>query len=191
MYIYNKLKKILLAFWLALFVFSLCLILDFLNLKLTVHQRILLGIIIPILLITIKNMTMKREFLLIIFALIGCTRLYSAEATATKASTVTAEVIFGKTIDGISLVGPYVGLTVQALSIGMEIQKHSFPTEEERAHAKAVAERYSFLVAEKEFTSCMMYHRNCACEAIARLLIVLEGKEIVDKMTITYNQFRK
>ncbi len=138
--------------------------------------------------------------ILISFAL-GSPFSYAAESTVTKTATISLETIAGKTVEGLSLAGPYVSVASQALSIAMEIKTHTFPSEEEKSHANAVAERYSSIVTEKEFENCLRHNRStsergssgrpAACEDIARMLIMLGGKDEVNRMTTIYNQFRK
>ena len=128
------------------------------------------------------------------------TNSYAVEETVTKTAIISLETVAGKTVEGLSVAGPYVGVAVQAYSIGQEIRRHNFPTEEERAYALEVGEKYAFMTAENEFQSCLVKNRSSAqrgpsgrpivCEEIARMFIMLGGKNEVNRMTGVYNQIR-
>lgn len=143
----------------------------------------------------------KHIVLIIIVSFIGSLTLHAMEETATKTASITLEAVIGETVKGLSVAGPYVSVAYQSLVISKEIKAHVFPNDEEAKHAHAVATKYSFLVTERELEKCLLQHRNSsergrsgrplACEDIARMLILLDGKEQVNKMTTIYNQFRK
>ena len=149
-----------------------------------------------------QNIKKIASFSILFFFVLECPYSYAAESIAIKATTSSIETVAGeKTLEKLSVAGPYVSVVVQVYYIGQEIRKHNFPTEEERAHAFEVSEKYAFISAENEFQRCLMENRSTfergfsgcptACEDIARMFIMLGGKDEVNRMTTIYNQFRK
>jgi len=142
-----------------------------------------------------KNTKKVLFYSFIIFSALNCHFCYASEAPAG-----TISMIAGKTIDGLSTACPYISVAVQAYTISDEIRKHTYPNEEERAHAQAVGEGHARITAENEFQSCMMKNRRApergssgrptACEDIASMLIMLGGGSEAQKITAIYNQVR-
>ena len=87
-------------------------------------------------------------------------RAHAAEIVATKVSKATAGQVVEKTIEAMAAAGPYVSVVLQAYNMGQEIRKFNLPTEEERAHALSVNEKYVLLTAEKELQSCLIKNRS-------------------------------
>lgn len=134
----------------------------------------------------------------LIFAALHYCGAHASEEMATKTATTGAKAMLGNAIEGLATAGPYVSVAIQAYNLGKEIKKHTYPNDEEKAHAEAVAEGFLFLTTENELKKCFVDHkgngernsfgRPAACEDVAKMLNMLGGRSEVDRMTTNFNQ---
>ncbi len=137
---------------------------------------------------------------ILVVCVFGFLKTCAMEEIATKTASAGIEEMVGKTLEGLSAASPYVSIVLQSYSLCEEIRKHNFPTVEEKAHAQEIVEKYILITAENEFQKCMVQNRNSSqrteagqpeiCEEIASMLILLGGKNEVDRVNAIYNQYR-
>lgn len=142
----------------------------------------------------IKNIAL---YSILIFSMMTGTFSYAMEGIATKLGLE----IVGEVMEDLAVAGPYARLAVKVCTIGQEIKSYSFPDEEEKAHAHEINEKYALLTTQNKFEKCLIKNNNSSergpsgrptpCEDLARMLIMLGGKNEVNKKTTIYNEYRK
>ncbi len=146
------------------------------------------------------------KYLILISSALGCPLSYAAEVTVTaeilgKGTLQVSGEMLMKVMKDLKTVGPYVSVAYQSCVIGLEIQKHYYPTIEQRDHAEAVSVKFALVTAENEFERCLLENRNStkrgltgrpvACEEIAKMFGMMGGRKELDKITGIYNEYRK
>lgn len=95
----------------------------------------------------------------------------------------------------------YVGLTVELYHVAKGAKSLLLPTVQEQDHATEVDRKMKSLDAKKEFRSCLMKNRTAsergpsglpsACGQVAYMLEMLGEEKEVEKITATFNHYRK
>ncbi len=96
---------------------------------------------------------------------------------------------------------PYVGVTIQAISTGIDMKSYCLPGKEERAKAARDHESLTFLKLEDNFIECLITHQASSkiansggpaeCEDLVKAFIQINKMQEMKSMIATFKQNRK